>query len=139
MKFSKTLENVSAGLTFFAAKCLVGMLASRICCEIFKLILHFDWMKIYCVPNHTTENCRFNISRFFKINFLICLLNLEYIVFCIYKKYLFCIIQNFHQSFSCRIYFTISFPLIAQISWIWGSNRKKEMYSLRMYVYTLPT
>ena len=34
IKFSKTLANISAGLTFFAAKSLVDMLSRSIYCEI---------------------------------------------------------------------------------------------------------
>ena len=126
IKFSKILANVSAGLTFIAPKSLVDMVASPICCKILKLVNYSVWLKIYCFPNYTEANCLFIISRFFKINFLICLLILGHSVFCIHKKYLFYVIQNFHLYFSFRIYFTVSFPLLVQLSWISSINRKKE-------------
>ena len=119
-------KNVSAGLTFFETKSLVCMLASPIFCEILKLILNFVWMKINFFPNHTAANCLFIISRFFKINFLVCLLIFGYTVLCIHKKYLFCIIQNFHLYFSSRLYFPITFPSIGKLAWICGINRKRK-------------
>ena len=125
IKFSKTLQFF---FFFFLQLSLLRIyIASPICYEILKLILNFVWMKIYCFPNHTAAKCFFIISRFFEIVFLICLLICGHTVFCVYKKYLFCIIENLHLYSSCRLYFIISLPSIWQLAWICGINRKKEM------------